>query len=138
MLDLIASPIYKILAAVAAVTLIFFAGYYKGYIGERDKLVQFKAQIEAQAKTQQQVNKAEQEKQAAITKGIVNEYKAKLANLRNISNRLPDPGTGAVPPVPPSTQGAFKDPSYPVLTGQCLETTLMLTTLQEWVKSVSN
>jgi hypothetical protein len=138
MLDLIASPIYKILAAVAAVSLIFFAGYYKGYIGERDKLVQFKAQVEAQAKSQAQINKAAAEKQAAVTQGIVNEYKARLTNLRNFSNRLPDPGTSAVPAVPPSTQGAFKAPSYPVLTGQCLETTLMLTTLQEWVKSVSN
>jgi hypothetical protein len=138
MLDLIASPIYKILAAVAAVALIFFAGYYNGYIGERDKLVQFKAQIEAQAISQQQINRAEQEKQAAITKGIVNEYKARLANLRNITNGVSNPGTNTVPAVPPSTQGAFTAPSYPVLTGQCLETTLMLTTLQEWVKSVSN
>jgi uncharacterized protein (UPF0333 family) len=137
MLDLIASPIYKILAAVAAVVLIFVAGYYKGYIGERDKLVQFKAQIEAQAKTQQQINRAEQEKQAAVTKGIVNEYKAKLSNLRNITNGVSNPGTNAVPAVPPSTQGAFTAPSYPVLTGQCLETTLTLTTLQDWVKSVS-
>jgi len=137
MLDLIASPIYKVLVAVAAVTLIFFAGYYKGYIGERDKLVQFKAQIEAQAISQQQINRAEQEKQAAVTKGIVNEYKAKLANLRNITNGVSNPGTNAVPAVPPSTQGAFTAPSYPVLTGQCLETTLTLTTLQEWVKSVS-
>jgi regulator of protease activity HflC (stomatin/prohibitin superfamily) len=138
MLDLIVSPIYKLLAAIAAVALIFFAGYYKGYVGERDKLVQFKAQIEAQAESQAQINKAAAEKQAAVTQGIVNEYKARLANLRNLSNRLPDPGTGAVPAVPSSTQGAFKAPSYPVLTGQCLETTLMLTTLQEWVKSVSN
>lgn len=138
MLDLIVSPIYKILAAIAAVSLIFLAGYYKGYIGERDKLVQFKAQVEAQAQAQQQINKAAAEKQAAVTQGIVNEYKARLANLRNLSNRLPDPGTGAVPAVPPGPQGAFKAPSYPVLTGQCLETTLMLTTLQEWVKSVSN
>ena len=138
MLDLIVSPIYKLLAGFAAVALIFFAGYYKGYIGERDKLVQFKAQVEAQAISQAQINKAAADKQAAVTQGIVNEYKAKLANLRTITNRLPNPGTGAVPAVPASPQGAFKAPSYPVLTGQCLETTLMLTTLQEWVKSVSN
>ena len=138
MLDLIGSSIGKILTGVAVVALIFFAGYYKGYIGERDKLIQFKAQIEAQAISQQQINKAEQEKQAAITKGIVNEYKARLANLRNITNGVSNPSTNAVPATSPSTQGAFTAPSYPVLTGQCLETTLMLTTLQEWVKSVSN
>ena len=138
MLDLISSSIGKILTGVAVVALIFFAGYYKGYIGERDKLIQFKAQIEAQAKSQQQINKAEQEKQAAITKGIVNEYQARLANLRNITNGMSNPSTNPVPATSPSTQGAFTAPSYPVLTGQCLETTLMLTTLQEWVKSVSN
>ena len=138
MLDLIGSSIGKILTGVAVVALIFFAGYYKGYIGERDKLIQFKAQIEAQAISQQQINKAEQEKQAAITKGIVNEYKARLANLRNITNGVSNPGTNPVSTTSPSTQGAFTAPSYPVLTGQCLETTLMLTTLQEWVKSVSN
>jgi type II secretory pathway pseudopilin PulG len=136
--DFLISPFAKIIAALSLVALIFGAGYLKAYTTERDKLIEFKAQIEAQAQAQQQINKAAAEKQAAVTQGIVNEYKARLANLRNLSNRLPDPGTGAVPAVPPSTQGAFKAPSYPVLTGQCLETTLMLTTLQEWVKSVSN
>ena len=138
MFDFLISPFAKILTALSLVALIFGAGYLKAYTTERDKLVQFKAQIEAQAQAQQQINKAAAEKQAAVTQGIVNEYKARLTNLRNLSNRLPDPGTGAVPAVPPSTQGAFTAPSYPVLTGQCLETTLMLTTLQEWVKSVSN
>lgn len=138
MFDFLLSPFAKILTALSLVGLIFGAGYLKAYTTERDKLIQYKAQIEAQAQAQQQINKAAAEKQAAVTQGIVNEYKARLANLRNLSNRLPDPGTGAVPAVPPSTQGAFKAPSYPVLTGQCLETTLMLTTLQEWVKSVSN
>ena len=138
MLDLILSPLSKIIAAISVVLLIFGAGYLKAYTSEREKLIEFKAQIEAQAQAQQQINKAAAEKQAAVTQGIVNEYKARLANLRNLSNRLPDPGPGAVPAIPPSAQGAFKAPSYPVLTGQCLETTLMLTTLQEWVKSVSN
>lgn len=138
MFDFLLSPFAKILTALSLVALIFGAGYLKAYTTERDKLIQFKAQIEAQAESQAQINKAAAEKQAAVTQGIVNEYKARLANLRNLSNRLPDPGTGAVPVVPPGSQGAFKAPSYPVLTGQCLETTLMLTTLQEWVKSVSN
>ncbi len=138
MFDLLITPFSKIIAAISVVLLIFSAGYLKAYTTEREKLIEFKAQIEAQAQAQQQINKAAAEKQAAVTQGIVNEYKARLANLRNLSNRLPDPGTGAVPPVPPSTQGAVTAPSYPVLTGQCLETTLMLTTLQEWVKSVSN
>jgi type II secretory pathway pseudopilin PulG len=138
MFDLIFSPISKIVAAISVVLLIFGAGYLKAYTSEREKLIEFKALIEAQAQAQQQINKAAAEKQAAVTQGIVNEYKARLANLRNLSNRLPDTNTGAVPATPPSAQGAFTAPSYPVLTGQCLETTLMLTTLQEWVKSVSN
>ena len=138
MFDLLISPFSKIIAAISVVLLIFGAGYLKAYTTERDKLVEFKAQIEAQAQAQQQINKAAAEKQAAVTQGIVNEYKARLSNLRNLSNRLPDIGTSAVPATSPSTQGAFTAPSYPVLTGQCLETTLMLTTLQEWVKSVSN
>ena len=137
MLNLILSPAGKIITAVAGALLIFGAGYLKGYLGERDKLIEFKAQIEAQAKAQEQINKAAAEKQAAVTQGIINEYKARLTTLRNLSNRLPDSATGAVPAVPSGTQGAFTAPSYPVLTGQCLETTLMLTTLQEWVKSVS-
>ena len=137
MLDLLLSPLGKILAAISAAALLFGAGYFKGYSNERDKFVEFKAQLEAKAKAQEQINKAEAEKQAAVTRGIINEYKARLTTLRNLSNRLPDSATGAVPAVPSGTQGAFTAPSYPVLTGQCLETTLMLTTLQEWVKSVS-
>lgn len=137
MLDFILSPLGKILLAISAAAALFGAGYLKGYLGERDKLIEFKAQIEAQAQAQEKINKAAAEKQAAVTEGIINEYKARLANLRSIANRLPDSSTGSVPTVPSGTQGTFTAPSYPVLTGQCLETTLMLTTLQDWVKSVS-
>lgn len=138
MFDFIFSPFAKLFGIGIIAVGIFGVGYYKGYSTEHEKFLDYKAEVKAQVRTQELIaeNKAKQEQ--IKTEGIINEYKAKLIALRSGSNRMQhnNPSTLQLPETK-GTQGAFTAPSYPVLVGQCLETTLMLTSLQEWVKFIS-
>jgi hypothetical protein len=137
MFDFLFSPFAKLFGiGILAVGLIGF-GYYKGYSSEHEKFLAYKAEIAAQVKAQDALNQSIAKQQQIKTEGIVNEYKARLMALRSVSNRMQyNNGTLQLPETT-GTQGTFTAPSYPVLVGQCLETTLMLTSLQEWAKFVS-
>ena len=137
MFDFLFSPFAKLFGiGILAVGLIGF-GYYKGYSSEHEKFLQYKAEIAAQVATQEALNQSIAKQQQIKSEGIVNEYKAKLIALRSVSSRM-QYNTGPLQlPETKGTQGTIAAPSYPVLVGQCLETTLMLTSLQEWAKFVS-
>lgn len=137
MLDLLVSPFTKLFGVGILAAGIFGFGYYKGYISEHEKLLKYQATIEAKVEQQDALNKSIALQQQIKTEGIVNEYKAKLTTLRSGNSRM-QYNTGPLQlPETKGTQGTIATPSYPVLAGQCLETTLMLTSLQEWVKFVS-
>lgn len=137
MLDLLVSPFAKLFGVGILAAGIFGFGYYKGYISEHEKLLKYKATIEAKVEQQDALNKSIAIQQQIKTEGIVNEYKARLIALRSGTSRMQyNTGTLQLSETT-GTQGTIAAPSYPVLVGQCLETTLMLTSLQEWVKFVS-
>lgn len=137
MLDLFVSPFAKLFGVGILAAGIFGFGYYKGYISEHEELLKYQATIEAKVQQQDALNKSIALQQQIKTEGIVNEYKAKLTALRSGSSRMQyNTGTLQLPETK-GTQGTITAPSYPVLVGQCLETTLMLTSLQEWAKFVS-
>lgn len=139
MLSLSLSPyVVKLLGIGIVVTTLVGIGYYKGYTSEHKKLLQYKSDIEAQVKQQDILLQTRVKQEQIKTEGIINAYKAKLHTLRGISSGGLQYNTDTLQlSETPSTQGAITSPSYPVLVGQCLETTLMLTSLQEWVKSIS-
>lgn len=137
MFDFILSPIAKILGIGVITVGVFGFGYYKGYSSEHKKFVTYKTTIEAQVAAQEALNKSIAKQQQIKTEGIINEYKAKLIALRSGSNRMQYNTDSVQLPQTKGTQGTITAPSYPVLVGQCLETTLMLTSLQEWVKFIS-
>lgn len=138
MLNFLFSPFAKLFGiGILAVGLIGF-GYYKGYSSEHEKFLQYKADIAAQVKQQDLLLQSRVKQEQIKTEGIINEYKAKLHTVRTISGRLQyNPDTLQLPQTT-GTQGAITAPSYSVLVGQCLETTLMLTSLQEWAKFISH
>lgn len=131
------NPIYKLLGIAGLVVALFGFGYWKGYSSEHEKFLAYKQNIAVQVAAQEEVNKSVAKQQQIKTEGIINEYKAKLATLRLNANRLQYNPNSVQVPEAKSTGGTFTAPSYPVLTGQCLETTLMLVSLQEWVKFIS-
>ena len=86
-------------------------------------------------------------KNERLFKETQNAYNTKLAALRNYySMRLAGQGSGGLSKVPDTATGIAGTATYelpplpPVetLAAQCAESTLMLTTLQDWVKGVYN
>jgi len=137
MFNFLLSPFAKLLGAGLVVTLLIAFGYYKGYTSEHEKLLAYKAQIQAQVEQQEELNKSIAKQQEIKTEGIINEYKAKLIALRSSTSRVQyNPSTVQLSQTK-GTQGTVTAPSYPVLVGQCLETTLMLNSLQDWVSFIS-
>jgi hypothetical protein len=137
MFDFIFSPFAKLFGIGVITVGIFGIGYYKGYSSEHEKFVEYKAAIATQIAAQDALNQSIAKQQQIKTEGIINEYKAKLIALRSGSNRMQYDTSTMQLPQTKGTQGTIAAPSYPVLVGQCLETTLMLTSLQEWVKFIS-
>lgn len=83
MFGLILSPFAKILGVIVLILAIFGAGYYKGYASEKDKFNQYKAEVEAEIRTQEAVNANIIKRQDIITEGINNEYQTKLNRLKS-------------------------------------------------------
>jgi len=100
---------------------------------EHNKYVTFKAEVEAIAIKQQAHVESITKQQALVTKGIENEYNAKLALLRNYyANGVRNPSSGAMPNFSNATPG-FNDFTANGLLIKCAETTQQLVSLQEWI-----
>ena len=128
---------YTILGAVGAVLAAFAFGLWKGYSYENEKFMAFKAQVVAEAKVQEAKVDSVKKQSDLVTKGIQNEYEAKMAAIRNyyssIGVRNTGAGSNSVSGISPAPKGTDAATAYPILAGQCTETTLMLTSLQGWI-----
>ena len=121
----------KLAILVAIVATVFGSGWYVG----NSRYVKYKAEVEVAAKAQEAHVESITKQQALVTKGIENEYNAKLALLRNYyANGVRQPNTSKLPTISNTTNGLDPITAYNLLVGQCSETTLMLTELQDWVK----
>lgn len=102
---------------------------------EHNKYVNFKAEVESLAKVQEAKVESIKKQQELVTKGIEDEYKAKLALLRTYyANGVRNPGSGPVPSLSDPSKPFDPTASYALLAGQCAETTLMLVELQKWLR----
>lgn len=125
----------KIGAVLAACALL----YYLGYSHEHERFVKYKADVAALGKAQEQLNVALTEKHELISTSIKDEYEASLSAVHNYyAGRVRDTsaGTGSVPAVSKPTVCPNVCAPDAVSARQCAETTLMLTELQKWVRSV--
>jgi hypothetical protein len=110
---------------------VFGSGWYVG----NSRYVKYKAEVENTAKAQEEKVKSIRTQQELITKGIQNEYDAKLALLRQYyANGVRQPNSSGVS----TNSGISPKPfdalaAYSVLIGQCAETTQQLVSLQEWL-----
>ena len=120
----------KIGLYVVAACGIFYCGFHIGnqryldYKRENDELVaQQKIKIEAVQKEHE-----------LVTKGIQDEYDAKLALLRQYyANGVWSNGSSSMPGIATTPKIADATAAYSVLAGQCAETTLQLVELQKWI-----
>lgn len=133
------NPLYKLLGIIVLVGALLGFGYYQGYSAEKKRFDAFKLELEASAKAQEKINAQIEQKNRLIATNIKSEYETKIIALRNYyANGLRH--------TDPSKLSSFSDSTYrvnekttdPIFIGQCAETTVQLTSLQDWIKAVSN
>lgn len=135
MFGLILSPFTKILGAIAIVLAIFGVGYYNGYASEKEKFNQYKAEVEAQIRTQEAVNANIIKRQDIITEGITNEYEAKINRLKSAYARGVQLNKGSVT-MSSVTESPFRtNEEAQNFVFDCAATTQQLMSLQDWLNS---
>jgi hypothetical protein len=119
-----------IIAGVAAVV-IFGSGWWVGY----SKYLDYKKEVEIAAKAQEAKVESITKQQELVTKGIANEYDAKLAALRNYykSTSVWNSNGSKVSGLSPAPSATDVIASYNQLASSCAETTQQLVSLQEWI-----
>ena len=120
-----------ILGAICAA--VFGSGWWVGY----SKYLDFKKEVEIVAKTQEEKVKSIRSQQELVTKGIENEYEAKIAALRNYYKSTSvwnNASSSKVPGISAAPSATDVITAYNILAGQCAETTAQTIALQDWLK----
>jgi hypothetical protein len=112
---------------------VFGSGWWVGY----SKYLDFKKEVEVTAHAQEEKVKSIRSQQELVTKGIENEYEAKLAALRNYykSTGMWNNSTSKMSGLSPAPSATDVIAAYNILAGQCAETTAQTIALQDWIKA---
>ena len=125
---------YAKLAIIGAVlSAAFGSGWWMGY----SRYIEYKKSVEIAAKAQEEKVKSIRSQQELVTKGIQNEYDAKLAAVRNYYKSTSvwnNNGGGKTSGLSPAPSLADVATAYNVLAGQCAETTTQTVALQSWIR----
>jgi hypothetical protein len=118
----------SIIAGICAIA--FGSGWWMGY----SRYIEYKKQVEIAAKAQEAHVESIQKQHELVTKGIANEYDAKLALLRQYyASGVRQPNSSSVSNLSNTTAVANANTAYAELIGQCAETTQQLVSLQSWI-----
>ena len=140
------STLIRWASGVLLVVFVVLGIYYKGRLDEREIFNRYKAEVKAAAMAQEEKARQVEAKNQRLFKETQDAYNTKLAALRTYYGMRINKGSGTVPGLPGAASGANGETTYelpalpPVetLAAQCAETTLTLTSLQDWVKGVYN
>ena len=118
------------------VVVVLCSVFYYGYHIGNSKYLSLKQETETIAKTQEAHVESITKQQQLVTKGVQDEYEAKLSAIRSYYKSTSvwnNPSSSKVSGL--STAPTVTDvvTAYNVLAGQCAETTLQLTQLQKWL-----
>ena len=121
----------KAILLIGLVCGIFFAGWHTR---DRDFTI-YKDQVRIAAEKQIAENESIKKQQEIVTKGIQNEYDAKLALLRQYYANGVRNNNGSNPMSSISTTSKLSDAiaAYNQLASDCAATTLQTVTLQQWI-----
>jgi len=110
---------------------VFFAGWHTR---DRDFTI-YKDQVRVEAEKAQAHTESVQKQQALITKGIQDEYDAKLSLLRQYyaNGVRNNNGASTVSGISSTTKLSDAIAAYNQLASDCAATTLQTVTLQQWV-----
>jgi hypothetical protein len=122
----------KIGVAIALLLGAFASGW-----GLRNRdFMDFKKEVDNAAKAQEAHVESIKKQQDIVTKGIQNDYESKLAAVRNYYGGVQFNSSGrSVSGISPAPKGTDAESAYPILVGQCAQTTAQLTSLQDWVNA---
>ena len=112
--------------------ILFGSGYWMGY----SRYIEYKKSVEIIAKTQEAKVESIQKQHELVTKGIANEYEAKLAALRNYYKSTSvwnNPSSSKVSGISTAPTVADVATAYNLLAGQCAATTQQVVSLQDWI-----
>ena len=121
----------KAILLIALVCGVFFAGWHTR---DRDFTI-YKDQVRVEAEKAQAHTESVQKQQALITKGIQDEYDAKLALLRQYyaNGVRNNNGGNSVSSISSTSKLSDAITAYNQLAADCAATTLQTVTLQQWV-----
>ena len=124
----------KIGAALALCAVMYFMGWNH----EHKRLVAYQAEVAAVGKAQEVINAAKVKEHETISTAIANQYEARLSAVHSYySERVQlNTSSGSLPTVSKPTQCVNATTADTVSARQCAETTLQLTELQNWVRSI--
>jgi len=110
--------------------------WYLGYSFEHKRFVDFQHVVREETAKQEAKVESITKQQTLVTKGIQDEYEAKLSAIRNYYKSTSvwnNPSTSKVSGL--STAPSVTDviSAYNVLAGQCAETTAQVVELQKWI-----
>jgi hypothetical protein len=101
---------------------------------EHNRYVTYKTEVEALGKIQEAKVESIKKQQELVTKGVQDEYNAKLALLRQYySNGVRQPSSSSMSTNGISPKQFDVSTAYSELAGNCAQTTLMLVELQKWL-----
>jgi hypothetical protein len=98
---------------------------------------EYKLEVSNAAKAQEAHVESIKKQQALVTKGIENEYEAKLSAIRQYYKSTSvwnNPSSSKVSGISPAPSATDVIASYNILAGQCAETTAQTIALQDWLK----
>ena len=121
----------KAILLIALVCGVFFAGWHTR---DRDFTI-YKDQVRIEAEKAQAHTESIKKQQALVTKGIQDEYDAKLTLLRQYYANGVRNNNGSSPVSSISSTSKLSDAitAYNQLASDCAATTLQVVTLQQWV-----
>jgi hypothetical protein len=123
---------WKLGIAGALLVVAFSTGWYVRNLDYKA----FKLEVLNTAKAQEAHVESITKQQALVTKGITNEYEAKLSAVRNYYKSTSvwnNPSSGKVSGISAAPSATDVIASYNVLAGQCAETTQQVVSLQSWL-----
>jgi hypothetical protein len=108
----------------------FGSGLYVGHL----RLVNYQQEVEMAGKAAEAREKAVEQQHALVTKEITNDYQTKLTAIRNFyASGVHNPSSGAMSGISAAPRGTDAETAYPILAGQCAETTQQLVSIQDWI-----
>ena len=122
----------KVGFAVLLACLLFFAGFHVG----NSRYLEYKASVEVVAKTQEAKVASIEAQHKLVTKGIQDEYEAKLVAVRNYyksTSMWNKPSSSTMPGISTAPSATDVITAYNELAGNCAQTTLQLIELQKWL-----